>query len=218
MRESDLQLNELKGYRDDPVYKLFQKSTCMNDFIRKLSQSGFDIKTLGIGAYAVVFSHPNKNYAYKVVTTSDYGYLKFLRYVKSNQDNPHLPKIYGRPLSVKMPLRKKNPWMSGNFLIIKMEKLTPATSKTATPTFEKIDFYVNTFSDFVGGYLTLTDLEYHEQKIMYDIERNWPELADVLQWIAKNQSPNDGVDIDLHNENVMMRGGTLVVTDPFSTS
>lgn len=183
------------------------------------------IKQLGAGSYANVFQHPTyHNVAVKVVRREDPLYMKFIRLCIKYQGNPWLPRI----ISIhdidfyKAEKDILNIPSSGKEHIIFFEKLRPATS-------EEITKALLFFLDFKEQNIISFDvLEYIKHKrtsnfsflLLEDWEliskkhprKSCRELAKIIIEAA------DGVEPDIHDENVMIRNdGQLVFTDPLAS-
>lgn len=216
MRIDELRLDELTGYRGNPIYKLFQEARDIDTFARRLEESGYDVKKLGQGVFGIVFEKPGGKDVYKVFTARDKGYLSFLKYAKANQDNPHLPRIYGNIMRVEMPLNNIRS-QGKDWIIVRLEKLQP--SDDAYPDEHQI-----------GNYLQFTPMPSPEEieeldnnglldmemEMALEFQREYPQLAEVLDWVNANANRVQGIHIDLHDENFMQRGDTVVITDPYS--
>lgn len=188
-----LQLNELVGVnRKTRLDTISRKS----DARRELQAHGF--KKIGNeSSYGYVFAHPGLNYVLKVFE-KDKGYEAFYKCVSQHQDNPHFPKFRGKMMQV-VP----------NIYAIRMEKLKEIPGN--------YDFPLYAFCKFARYYLRD---EYNRDS--YDLmqpylKENYPLLFDALI-ILKNahlENIND-IMIDMHDKNIMLRGNTLVIIDPFA--
>ena len=139
-------------------------------------------------AYANVFKHDNLSYILKVFSTYDTGYLKFLKIVEKNKNNPHFPKFRGKLIK-----------LSENAIAIRMEKLTPLDSKINL--FHKVDRHLYNWRKF---------LDSRDEKLL----EKFPQLEDAIEILIENQSRK--AVIDLHSKNVMQRGDCPVIIDPYS--
>jgi hypothetical protein len=127
------------------------------------------------------------------IFTGDPAYRSWLGYVAANQGNEHVPKLRGNPFKIR----------SGTYAI-RMEKLKPLPDNyTDDPLIDAVMF---------GG-LPLTQ---KSESTLTDLGH--PDLVAVLKAIMKIAYYDRNYDTDLHRYNVMMRGNTLVITDPLVDS
>lgn len=140
-------------------------------------------------------------------------YLAFLKLVRASQDNPHFPRV--RTLT-----RFKKGKFRGNYLL-KMEALEPLP---------KAEYAAATgFHCFVAQTITRNpfslNLSYahtrdHAKAGSDPVEtaRTWAEqnteFAKAIQAVA--QGMKSGCGDDLHRENLMKRGDTWVIIDPYT--
>jgi hypothetical protein len=220
VRIDELRLDELTGYRENPVYHLFQQSTNLDNFATRLKVAGYDVKMLGKGVFGMVFTKPGSQDVYKVFTSKDQGYLDFLKYAKANQSNPHVPKIRGGLMRVKMPLNNAS-FQNKEFFIVRMENLQPLNNDQYPSVQDMRDYTLNL--ERVGRY----DADLNRRPVDPDevaewkahnktLEEKFPQLAEVLNWIYENEEPSRDKSIDLHRGNIMQRGPVKVIIDPFS--
>lgn len=154
-------------------------------------------KELGTGGFAGVYAKDGSPDCVKLYTTRDRGYSDFLSMVAKNP-NLHFPRITGR--------RR----LLGSYYAVRMERLTPAP-KEMHPQIEMIDDYIISikYSDYL-------DRERIEEVHAYmDAHPDLKEACDLIAQVLRN----GGGDYlcDLAPRNVMMRGDTLVITDPIET-
>lgn len=213
MRIDELRLDELTGYRGNPIYKLFQQSKSIEQFAEFLRNSKYSVNKLGQGEFGIVFSRPNSDHVYKVFTTSDKGYLSFLKYAKKNQGNPHLPRIYGGLMKAIMPLNNQRK----DWYIVRLENLQEIDE--IFPDEISMKMYL-AFKPHLAGLSPITDPKepgYNDPKQRaLRLQQEYPQLTKVLDWIYDNEDEDAGMLIDLHSENIMRRGNTVVIIDPFS--
>ena len=184
-----------------------------------------DIKKLGRpGLSAVVFEHPTMtNVAVKVIVSSDPYYLRYVEFCKKHPNNPWLPKILSGPetrlLDVdddwndKPSKDRKGISIKQKVIFIFLEKLrssTPLDRANAVEHFwdllkEQTDDPANfpkfiRFSDFGPGDWKILSKQTKDPHIA--------ALADFLYRFDKY--------LDLHSDNLMLRGSQLVFSDPVS--
>jgi hypothetical protein len=228
-----MRINELKGYRKNPFFIMAANSNTMNEFRDKLSRNGFDKEVLGSGVFGIVFSRPGKNYVYKVFKADDWGYRKYLKYMLDNQDNPHVPKIIGKPLRLRLrdktggevetPDEVKLSGLSiGNNLpaykridlvMVKLERLEPLdfTNIFHDEAWDAVRRILDAMRILDSIYTNDTEKARAKKEIEY-YKKLKPDLLVLLESIHNLSN----ADIDLHSQNVMMRGDTIVITDPYA--
>lgn len=202
---TDMNLNELLGYKNNQDYLVFkdtvkdtgvidgklsykdtqQRKSNLRHFRDYLKLRGF--KMLGSGHYAIVFTHPTLDFCIKLFR-KDEGYQTFLRFCWANKGNTCLPKFFGKIMKI-----------DDNYFAVRMEKLKRMTA---------------------AQYSLFEDIEFHLDKNDYlkqeypNLDQTQPNLVSTLITLFDH---NDGtLNIDIHECNVMMRGDTFVITDPFT--
>lgn len=154
--------------------------------VQELIRQGWEV--LGKGYFSYVVTRPGLPYVVKL-SHSDRGYRKYLEFVRANANNPHVPKVRG--LGVRL---------RPDIYAIRIENLEPLTS-WKDPFLRK---YVSPElpADF--------DSLFHPRNEEF-LKTNHPELRKVIDYIERTAFEND-----LNWTNVMRRGDTLVITDPFA--
>lgn len=182
-----MKIAELTGYRKHPLYNILSNSTSMAEFVENLKANGYRKYLIGEGWYSGVFASPEDRYVIKIFQ-EDPGYEHFLTYMKSNQHNPHVPKIKGKPVKF---LKK--------YTIVRLEKLRSIDSNQKDEdVYERIYNYV---------------FDQSSSKALLNrqwIEKNYPQLPEILDSLAQNRHA-----LDLHRGNIMFRGDVPVITDPY---
>lgn len=146
-----MRIYELTGYKSNPIYDAFRQSKDLDEFSYRLKNTGYQVRELGHGSFAIVFQRPGRNEVYKLFTTSDHGYMKFFQFALKNQDNPHLPRVYGKPITLTMDNERAKKTRSGNrYYLIRTEKLEKA--KDPTPNSHDM-------RDFIEKYNNLKETE-----------------------------------------------------------
>ncbi len=160
---------------------------------RWLVEHGFT--QLGRGSYGSVWT----DYSRVVVKVfhNDPAYVKFVEFCRSHRGDPHLPKI-----SKLYPL-------AGNSGIVFMELLTP---------YEGDRKFVDTMDDYFhwrmldfSGRLTTQGIKFPEW--MPHFAKKNKNLAGTLDELAYYFCQTSYF-ADIHSKNIMMRGNTIVITDP----
>ncbi len=180
---------------------------------------------LGTGAEAVVAEHPQKAYVLKIFDT-DSRYEAFVEFVRYHATNPHLPK-FSRYV-------KRVP--GTEFSYVRMEKLRPTTPRTLANKYAPHIAYMIILSDVVHrnlvgdnvaealknrlvqlGY-TVADLKRKDtQEEVLEALGGWPpaDWQEVVSELSEYSEEADTGNWDLHAENFLVRGNTLVIADPF---
>jgi hypothetical protein len=190
---------------------------------------------LGTGAEGSVARHPRKPYVLKVFIDRS-PYLQFLKWVESRPKDPHLPRInrWARPVPGSRPPRS----------YVRMEELKPVSVQTLLNrygselvyTWIAARKYGTTVSDYwdsgltaiIGRKVSVVSLE----KEIADHDLNWWQNPNNPLWQSIGRMPlltwmrtmdsffawwsakSPGSRVDIHGDNVMLRGSTLVLIDP----
>jgi len=201
-------IHELKGYKLDPLYVLLQNSDSLEDFKENLTREGYLEIVQGVGYYSVVFAQPNNNEYVVKLFHRDRGYEAFLRAVAA-KPGIYLPRIKGRPISLKS--LGKHDWR-----LLRIERLEAIKHGDLN----KIKTY-NTMKLWTGNpHIRDDQLKFVRQSYLEvknqqeEINNNFPGLYDTCKYI-RNFS-GEAFHIDLHRENIMFRGDTPVITDPYN--
>jgi len=196
-------LTELTGVKQHPAYQAVKDLETgkpdqgntqynpkkMGTVTQQLAQIGWH--PIGSGYWAQVFEHPDKPYVLKIFMDDPY-YLRYLQIIKANKDNPHVPRIFGNPVKI-------TPMVNA----VRLEKLTPLTGES-DPILKK---YVD--PELPPELMYALDIEGENQEFA---EEHHPKLVQLMQALEPIFSSRG--DSDLHHENVMKRGDTLVIIDP----
>lgn len=219
-----MKIHEIKISTD--LKKIDQDRTGGLGLKKVLSSHGW--KLLGYGVYGAAAEHPNKSYVLKIFV-SDNEYVKFVEFAQQHQDNPDFPK-FGRGIR-NIPGTK--------FSYVRMERLHPidlptitdkyileicllwkyATQKDITPFPMLVQIEIENKATSLG--FTLDELSNDSDNKIEDILMDKFARAGIDTWILAlhellNESERIGIDfLDLHDENFMIRGETLVILDPF---
>ena len=186
-------------------------------------------KVLGTGIDGVVAEHPDKPYVLKIFVSSS-SYKLFVEYAEQNQKNASVPK-FGRTVRT-LP--------GSQWCYVQMEKLEKVTEQQLLSTYipellamhvvcevnhmelnSKIDYALNKTlvkkNANVPNVQTIPLLQIPAVCNRLGLNRppaGWTKLISDLCLLAKQHNiPR----LDLHSHNLMLRGRTLVVTDPFYT-
>jgi len=176
------------------IIQLFELQKLQTNNIKSLSSAdeilvsnGFT--EIGSGMFAAVYGHPGLDYVLKVFKP-DKGYYRFYKLASEHQNNPHFPKFRGKLMQVVKDV-----------YAIRMEKLQKATISNLG---QRPNEFVRTIDKYLYG-------NYNKEKFI-SLEREQPGLLDTLDLLKTTYH-----DFDIHDENFMMRGNVVVITDPFSS-
>lgn len=189
-----MKINELTGYKNNPLYKSAQDTfdggkqrySQLVSFTKSLEAKGF--KKLGNGQFATVFEHPNYPWVFKVFT-QDPAYLFFLKYVIRNQTNPHVPKVRGGIVPI-----------GTDTYVIRMEKLSPSSNASDMAQYQIINI--------LGRVTEQITKEVGPNMVKWLITE-YPDIYKMIRALELH-----GYRFDMHDDNIMLRGDTVVVTDP----
>lgn len=157
-----------------------------------LKNAGY--KRLGRGAFASVFHKPGKDYVLKVFSAKDEAYLAFIALAKTHL-NPHFPRFLGKIVKV-----------TDDYCAIRMELLKPYRYDPS-----QIDLYIRT-RDWVPE----DPNSYYAQQVedAREFMGYRPELKLACDLIVDKLLTRPGIERDIRQDNIMMRGDTIVLTDP----
>jgi hypothetical protein len=173
---------------------------------RLVSKEG--IQRLGGGAFSQVFQHPHYgNVVVKVYTDKDVVYKKYAAWCMKHQNNPYVPKIIEQ-------VAYKSPETKEKYNIIFLQKMTPV--KTA-----------GKLAILLGAALGLSqadDNDFFKEFGQFNTTKQ--DFRMIEKYMKLGKADSDFVQVwdhirtygvakfDLHYENVMLRDGHLVLTDP----
>ena len=198
-----MKLRELTGYKDNPLYKTAQhvfrkpgdgeryspqehyRGNQLNTFYNYLSVHGF--KRLGQGHYGAVFEKSGYPWVFKIFK-EDAAYLKYVKYCKENAGNKHLPKIKGSTIKI-----------NDDTYAIRTEKLTRIDPEVAQE--------IRTLAIYMGN-PDMVEFNGLEEKFR-DLIIKYAGIYEIFLELRKRRNH-----LDIHADNVMMRGNDIVLTDP----
>ncbi len=170
------------------------------------------------GAFGRVFAKPDEPYVLKLFNAQDSSYLQYLKLITTVQ-NPHFPIVKGKPMKI-----------TDKYWGVRLERLEPITGNN-NQLLDHIVAYILRYSKLKfmerikyryamgkqGPYDDREDVAAGtkiaaERQKLHVFEEHYPELATACRLI--NDYVLRGDNPDLHDENVMQRGPTLVITDP----
>lgn len=198
-------LNELTGYRQ------FQNQ----DFHGLMAH----LEKLGVhnagGWFGAVVIPPSKPYVYKC-WFNDPGYETFINYVKSHQSNKMLPQLKGSGRVHKVPLFFKRPdTVDGYLKVIRLERLRQ-TSHLSEQAFSALEEAAQILA--AGSWTEPEFISWYDEHIKPELGHAQLDPAGFYQVMYDlNQliDPDDD-QIDMHQNNFMLRGDQLVITDPLA--
>jgi hypothetical protein len=196
-------LHEIKTPRTSPLVRYVRKVASRYDTptgkLRGVSNKlqSIGAKELGSGVRASVLESPKKDSVIKIYS-KDTAYNNFLDHVKTDKENPHLPKILQRG---KVPLDKTG---ENHLHIVRMENL-----KELDQNHELKDIIPHGITD------PPSRVKSQMESGKYDtLKKRYPDFHKAIYDLASKHEKN-GSYIDLHLGNVMQRkDGTPVITDP----
>ena len=192
-----MKIFELIGYHKHPAYRAAVNAFTYNttdptsfklmDFNKRLQELGYDIEFMGRGGRGAVYKRPNDPYVIKIFH-EDIDYLRYIKYVMTHQDNPHVPKIRGKLFKI-----------DSDTYMIRMEELEPIDPRDAEQ------------KNILDGLLRMSTWKRARQNTY--IKNKAPKLYKLLTDLANMFGDESGT--DLIDENIMQRkDGTIVLTDP----
>ena len=180
-----------------------------------LKKAGYKRLTKNVGietAYALVFYKPGQKSVLKLFDNDDYAYLAFVEMARKHQDNPHFPKfskgVVDIPGSsyyaVKTELLQEihaDVTLVLRFIKAHLTRNPPAYAKLVLS--QKIhdrDALTEAINEFMVGYA--------------EWAKSNPKLVEACEILDQTFGDANGIRFDLHHENIMMRGDTMVFIDP----
>jgi len=178
-----------------------------SSFERLLMKQKFEI--LGSGSYAEVYGRKDLPYVLKIPFNRDNPWFKFAEFAIKNKGNKHLPKI-----------KFLEKYVDSGFFVAAVEKLTPIQNLDSMG----LDHYViieiidlilrnNTYKLF-SNYMNYIskNYQYRSEESKKTIKFFQPQLSSLYKITITLQNHSS---LDLHDGNIMMRGNTIVITDPW---
>ena len=156
-----------------------------------LEKAGYE--KIGYGMYANVFAKPGADHVLKLFGYRDQAYRDFVN-MTIQEPNIHFPKFKGKMMKV-----------TKDYYAIRMEKLEPL-SQDKKDTLELMRHYIYAFvRDRFQPFYRATEME--------NLEKMQPGITEACDLLARLMI-NNRLALDLHMKNAMMRGNTIVITDP----
>lgn len=194
-------LAELGGIKKD-LEKIKQRP---ENYYKILKDNGF--RQRGGGSFSTLWIHPNYDYILKVFVNEDQAYKMWATVAMQNQNNPHFPKFVSRKV-IKI---------TDSYYAIRMEKLDSVVGEK----------YYDNIADQIRSCIIFakqknkTCAEILESGGNYDKLRDY--IDDNIQLLPAIETLKDIVTkyssqfyLDLSSHNIMLRGETIVLTDPIA--
>jgi hypothetical protein len=189
-----MKVNELVGYKNKPEYQAFKNPPKVEPGPGENAQLQAIVDKLNELGYKQ-YNIGSGYYAYVYARPQDNYVIKVFR------EDPgyatflnYVTKNANNPYVPK--LKGKIIKLPNKYSIVRLEKLT----RIDVDLFKKIEFAA--FNEF-------------DKQTVAEIEGQYPGLLDFVRSLIKMAHSND-VDYDLHRSNIMMRGDTPVIIDPFA--
>jgi hypothetical protein len=159
-----------------------------DEFLAYMAERGFE--KLGAGHYGAVFDHPAFGGRYVLKVFSDPAYEAFLEFCATHK-SPHLPRVTGKVIKV-----------SQNARMVRLERLEPMTRAQADA------------ADLDGMGDAAWQIAKGEATIDLYPEYQGSTLFELLIALERNTGIHMSTDL-LGERNFMLRGDTIVVSDPY---
>ncbi len=147
---------------------------------------------LSQGGFSELYENPKYRYVLKLYANEDIAYTQFIAFTRQ-YPSPHWPKFIGLPVKV-----------TKDYSAIRIERLRPLLrSDTAINVVQTMNSYLN-------------DLFYKKAARWVEKIREWPSMFQALDDLYYHlvQPDEEGIAVDISLSNTMLRGKTLVLTDP----
>jgi hypothetical protein len=142
-------------------------------------------KHIGQGSYSEIYLKPGYPWMFKL-WSHDPAYLWWITWAAQHQDNPNVPRVKGLPVKI-----------APDTYVVRLEKLRGRSR-----------YDHKQLTDMLDGIETVDDISKED---LQWIRREYPGIYDALRVIQRAGS--DFV-VDLHSDNIMMRGQIPVLADP----
>ena len=182
------------------AFEFLTESKVLNEITRPplimaeyiLFKAGYKRLDKNDAVFAQVYARPGADHVLKLFKSKDTAYMAFVDLVMKNK-NIHFPVFKGRLIRV-----------TNQYHAIQIERLTPAVEipELGNPL---------TIGRTMENYMSAAPDEYREKQ-MNMIEKYQPGIKAACDLIADKLTPT--YELDLHGQNIMMRGNVLVITDP----
>jgi hypothetical protein len=178
-----------------------------NSAEKKLTNWGYE--KAGSGTFADVYTKPGTDKVLKVFDDEDRGYLQFIRFVKKNP-SPNYPVFLSK-------LIKVSHWIYA----IRIEKLTPIGGNYHGVSKEDLLETLRRMARFNDWDQMIAEIAERGDKLSQPeiielltyFKKTQPGLLDAVKLVVNNTKKK--TEIDFHDENIMLRGDTIVISDPW---
>ncbi len=143
-----------------------------------------------------------ENYPVLKVFIDDLGYLEYLKFCCSHQDIPHVPKIF-LIYEIHISGAPKGEFPRYGYGVV-MERLLPLSQKNRTSQ------WIDGIHSMAGALSRTPEEDIDMKFLLFAIEQLSSHLRSLQK---KNRRPK--IDFDIHGQNIMLRGNTYVITDPY---
>lgn len=186
--------DDMEGFDDSSIPMMDKRLPLeIQNFFEK---HGF--KKLGTGQYGIAYENPKLPYVLKIFDLADTGYLSFVNLVFANPNN-HFPKFIGKPMKI-----------SNDLMAIRMEKLEKNS--------DGWKLFKEYLSHFIQGMILPSYKYIHNESTDEIIDKFGQSMIDALDLITTIKPKNEfTLNFDIHPGNVMHRGNTPVIIDPFTS-
>lgn len=192
------------------ISELLTESELVNELTRPptmgkataaLERAGYE--HMGSGLHASVYTKSGTDHVVKLFSYRDSAYPKFVKLAQT-VSNPHFPKFKGKLMKV-----------TEDYYAIQMEKLSPLPEQSigysninisSSGLGYAINDYVRLKKGLGNNYIAPDKVK----TIMEELEVSQPGIIEACDLIAGMTEAYP----DIHKNNLMLRGNTLVITDP----
>jgi len=217
--------------------------THRNEMDRLFKQNGY--KKIGSGADAMVYKK-DSSHVIKILFPEDYSpaakairsFTTFYEFVKANPTSPFLPKISEvneievmGEVFTQIAMEKLMPLKSGSFLLVIVYQIISDIEEGGAPGpkgegFKNLLLYLQKHPANWDNDIPFDDRHYNMSPIAQSILANpaklkfYSDFYDIAEKLHATglAHPDGPLGWDLHTENVMLRGQTPVIIDPWFMS
>ena len=189
-------------------------------FPKTINDAGLILKQYGykkiskVSRYASVYYKEGEKTVLKLFNKKDIAYISFVEFCLHHQDNTHLPKFSKNAIKIK----------DTNYFAVRTEilkKCPENVGKMLTDYFDGMVYIKRKYGSFV-------EFQQENQMLIYDtlyyIFQNDDKINKFLSWVKNNslfetfnmiiEQFNGKFSFDMHSDNLMLRGSTIVIIDP----
>lgn len=180
-------ITELRGIKSDVAQ---HASPYLMDLLKK-----YGFKPIGHGSRSKVYKKSD-DFVIKIFNQTDQAYKDWVLLSVKNRDNPHFPRIIGKPVKI-----------GEEYYAIRLEPLW---------LLEPNNKYFGTIKSLYGilerpNWKTILDTR-PDFKEMFE---EFPQLESAIILLKKFESAHPDYELDVGTYNTMLRGKVPVITDPF---